>query len=106
EIDLGAENEFGSDFGGAAAARLAVLADDLNLIGASAALQPFRKNPAHLFQDEAVRLAKARKRSGLRTDMADLDDAALGIGRNYAQHRRRGERADQHPPRDRRVRAA
>src|SRR5262249_60331606 len=38
EIDLVAEDEFGGDLGGAAAARLAVLADDSDLAGGASTL--------------------------------------------------------------------
>jgi hypothetical protein len=62
----------------AAAARLAVLADDLHLIGLAAALQAFAQDGAHLFENEGVGFAEAGQRTGARADMADLDDLGLG----------------------------
>ena len=94
EIDLVAEDQFGRDFGGAAAAGLAVLADDLDLIGAAAALQSLGENAAHLFENETIGLAEAGERTGPRADVSDLDDAALRIGRDRPQHRGRGDGAD------------
>src|SRR5262249_28389226 len=94
EIDLVAEDELGGDLGGAAAARLAVLADDLDLVGAPAALPTLGQDPGALFEDEAVGFAEARERTGLRADVTDLDDAALGVGRDHLQHRRRRNGAE------------
>ena len=76
EVDLVAEDQLGGDLGGAAAARLAVLADDLHLIGAPAALQPVGENTAHLFQDESVGFTEACERAGPWTDVADLRSTA------------------------------
>src|SRR5215813_14833818 len=94
EINLVAEDELGGDLGGAAAARLAVLADDLDLVGTPAALQTLGQDAADLFEDEAVRFAEARERTRLRADVPDLDDAALRVGRNHPQHRRRRDGAE------------
>src|SRR5262249_32303578 len=100
QIDLVAQDKLGGHLGRAAAARLAVFADDLHLIGAAADLQALAENAAHLLEDEAVGLAEAGGWAGFRADVPDLDDAALGIGRNDAQHRRRSNGADQRAPRD------
>src|SRR5262249_60526377 len=80
EIDLVAEDQLGGDLGGAAAARLAVLADNLNLVRATAALYALCQDAADLLEDESVSLAEAGERTRLRADVADLDDPALGIG--------------------------
>ena len=45
QVDLVRQDEFGRHFRGACAARLAVLADDLDLIGLAAALQPLGQDP-------------------------------------------------------------
>src|SRR5262249_34544572 len=68
---------------------LAVLADDLHRIGLPADLEALGKDAAHLLEDERVSFAEAGERTGARADMADLDRARLGVGRNDAQHRRR-----------------
>ncbi len=51
---------------GAVAGRLAVLGDDLHRIGLAAADEALRKNAVDLFEDEAVGLAEAGQRPGLR----------------------------------------
>src|SRR5262252_8952105 len=89
-----AEAELGRVLGGAAAARLAVLADDLDLIGTPAALQALGQDAADLFEDETVGFAEARERTRLGADVTDLDDAALSVGRNHPQHRRRRDGAE------------
>ena len=71
------------------------LADDLHRIGAPAALQAVGQNAAHLLEDEAVGLAEARERTGARADVADLDHAALRVGGDHPQHRRRRDGADE-----------
>ena len=45
QVDLVGEDQFGRDLRGAAAARLAVLGDDLNLMGPAAALQALAQEP-------------------------------------------------------------
>src|SRR5207302_3048042 len=82
EIDLVAEDQLGGDLGGTAAARLAVLADDLDLVRATATLHALRQDAADLLEDESVSLAEAGERTRLRADVADLDDPALGVGGN------------------------
>jgi len=47
-----------------------------------------------LLEDEAVGLTEAGERARLGTDVADLDDAALGFRGNDAQHRRCRNGAD------------
>src|SRR5262249_61770587 len=93
ETDIVDDNELGGVLGGAAAARLAVLADDLDLVGALAALPALGQDAADLLEDEAVGFAEARERTRLRADVTDLDDAALGVGRDHPQHRRRRDGA-------------
>jgi hypothetical protein len=88
-IDLVALDQFGGDFGGAAAARLAVLGDDLDLVGLAAALQALAEDAAHLIEDEGVGLAEAGERTGARADVADLDDLGLGARRIGVEQRRR-----------------
>ena len=65
------------------------------------------ENAAHLLEDEAVGLAEAGERAGARADVADLDDAALGVGRDHPQHggRRHGAEAgaDERAPRNARA---
>ena len=94
EVDLVAEDQLGGHLGGAAAARLAVLGDDLHRIAPSADAQAGGEQAAHLIEDEAVGLAEAGERAGLRADVPDLDGARLGTGRDHAQHRRRGKGAE------------
>src|SRR5437867_10918315 len=88
------EDELGGDLGGAAAARLAVLADDLDLVGPPAALPTLGQDAADLFEDEAVGFAEAREWTRLRADVTDLDDAALRVGRDRPQQRRRRNGAE------------
>src|ERR1700730_11711452 len=88
EIDLVAEDELGGDLGGAAAARLAILADNLDLVGAAAALPTLGQDGADLWEDEAGVFAEGRERPRLGAYVTDLDDAALRVGRNHSQHRR------------------
>src|SRR5262249_12014208 len=67
---------------------------ELDLVGAPAALPTLGQDAADLFEDEAVGFAEARERTGLRADVTDLDDAALGVGRDHPQHRRRRNGAE------------
>ena len=66
----------------AATAGLAVLADDLDLIGTATALQSLGENAADLFENETIGLAEAGERTGPRAHVSDLDDTALRIGRD------------------------
>src|SRR4029453_10634352 len=82
----------GGDLWGAAAARLAVLGDDLGLIALAAALQALAEDAAHLIENERVGLAEARERAGLWADVADLDDLGLRARRIRAGQGRHGDR--------------
>ena len=93
QVDLVAKDQFGGDFGRAAAARLAVLADDLDLVGLAAICQAFAENAAHLLKNEAVGFAKASERACLWADVADLDDGGLRL-RWQGEHGGRGDGAN------------
>jgi hypothetical protein len=100
EVDLVAEDQIVGDFRSAVAARLAVLADDLHRISLAAADKARSENAAHSLEDEIVGLAEARQRPRARADMADLDDAALGVDRDDPQHcgcRQRAQAAGDNP---------
>ena len=86
--------EFRRYLGGTAAARLAVLGDDLHLVGAPAALDAFLQDSAHLIHDEAVGLAEAGEWAGARAHMADADDLRLGACRIRADQRGRSDGGD------------
>jgi hypothetical protein len=94
EIDLVARDQLGGDFRGARAARLTVFADDLDLIGVAAALQPRFEDLVHLVDDEPIALAETGERPGLRADVPDLDRLRLRVGGDHAQDGGRRERAD------------
>ena len=94
QVDLVAEDQFGGDLGSAAGVRLAVLGDDLDLVGLAAVDEPLAQDAAHLLEDEVVGLAEAGERSCFGADMADLDHLRLRLRRQHAQHGGSGERAD------------
>src|SRR5262249_21511014 len=94
EIDLVTQDQFGCDLRSPRAARLTVLADDFDLIGLAAAFQAFRQKAPDLVEDEAVGFAEPGERTGAWTDVADLDDFRLRLGRDRAQHRRRCQHAE------------
>src|SRR5205814_1839449 len=57
EIDLVTQDQLGCDFRRARAARLAILADDLDRIGFAAALKPLAQKSSDLVENEPVRFA-------------------------------------------------
>src|SRR5271156_6124740 len=73
KIDLVVQDQFGRDLGGAGAARLTVLGDDLNLIGLAADRQALGQDALHLVENETVRLTKAGERAGMRANEAELN---------------------------------
>jgi hypothetical protein len=66
---------------------LAVLGDDLDLVGLSADLQPGRQDLADSGERPILRFGKARHRAGLRADMADLDDQIVRAQHGRGKHR-------------------
>jgi hypothetical protein len=63
----------------------------MNRISPAVDLKTSANRALDLVDDEAIGLAETGERTGSRVDITDLDDPALGIGRNHAQYRWRGE---------------
>jgi hypothetical protein len=86
DVHLVFQNKLAGDFRGASLVGLAVLGDDLDLVGLSADLQSGRQYLADAGERPILRFGEARHGAGFRADVADLDDEVVG-----AQHSR-GER--------------
>ena len=70
---------------------LAILGHDLDLVGLAGDLQPRCEKLADPGQRPILRLGKAGHRTGLWTDMTNLDDKIVGAQDVRSEHRARGQ---------------
>ena len=78
DIDFVLEDKLARDLGRAAFVGLAVLGDDLDLVGLAADLQAGREYLANAGERPILRFGETGHRPGLWADMADLDYEIVG----------------------------
>jgi len=91
DVDLVLEDEFVRELCGAALVGLAILRDELDLVGFTTDLKTGLERFANAIKRPVLRFGETGHRAGLRADVADLDNEIVGAQLRRSKHRGRGK---------------